>query len=103
MHEQGQLPHRLALPSCSPSSRPIGGSRRSRRVGRSHHSVTPSGEVDAADVSAQLHDGVLPVRVPKSVQAEPRRIAVSGWSPTRVRAGGPGGSTGAPWGAHGPR
>ena len=50
-----------------------------RRVGRFHVSVTlPGGvDVDADDVSAQLHDGVLTVHVPKSAQAEPRRIAIS--------------------------
>ena len=51
--------------------------RRTRRVGRFHYSVTLPGDVDADDVSAQLHDGVLTVRVPKSAQAKPRRIAIS--------------------------
>ena len=53
--------------------------RHTRRVGRFHVSVTlPGGvDVDADDVSAQLHDGVLTVHVPKSAQAEPRRIAIS--------------------------
>ncbi len=52
--------------------------RRTRRVGRFHFSVTLPGEVDADNVSAQLHDGVLVVRVPKATAARPRRIAVSG-------------------------
>jgi HSP20 family protein len=51
--------------------------RRTRRVGRFHYSVTLPGEVDADGVSAQLHDGVLTVRVPKSAQAKPRRIAIT--------------------------
>ena len=51
--------------------------RRTRRVGRFHYSVTLPGDVDADDVSAQMHDGVLTVRVPKSAQAKPRRIPIS--------------------------
>ena len=51
--------------------------RRTRRVGRFHYSVTLPGDVDADDVSAQLHDGVLTVRVSKSAQAKPRRIPIS--------------------------
>jgi HSP20 family protein len=51
--------------------------RRTRRVGRFHFSVTLPGDVDADAVSAQLHDGVLTVHVPKSAQAKPRRIAIS--------------------------
>ena len=39
--------------------------------------LTVSGDVDADNVSAQLHDGVLTVHVPKSAQAKPRRIAIS--------------------------
>lgn len=51
--------------------------RRTRRVGRFHYAVTLPDEVEADDVEARLHDGVLSVRVPKSESAEPRRIAVS--------------------------
>ena len=51
--------------------------RRTRKVGRFHYSVTLPGDVDADDVSAQLHDGVLTVRVSKSAQAKPRRIPIS--------------------------
>ena len=51
--------------------------RRTRRVGRFHYSVTLPGDVDADNVSAQLHDGVLTVHVPKSAQTKPRRIAIS--------------------------
>jgi HSP20 family protein len=51
--------------------------RRTRRVGRFHFSVTLPGDVDADNVTAQLHDGVLTVHVPKSAQTKPRRIAIS--------------------------
>jgi HSP20 family protein len=51
--------------------------RRTRRVGRFHYAVTLPGDVDAETVSARLHDGVLSIRVPKSAQAKPRRIAIS--------------------------
>ncbi len=50
--------------------------RRTRRVGGFHFSVTLSADI-ADDVSAQLHDGVLTVHVPKSAQAKPRRIAIT--------------------------
>ena len=51
--------------------------RRTRRTGRFRFSVTLPGDVDADNVSAQLHDGVLTVRVPKSAQAKPRKIAIT--------------------------
>ena len=51
--------------------------RRTRRVGQFHYSVTLPGDVDADDVSAQLHDGVLTVRLAKSPEARPRRIAIA--------------------------
>ncbi len=51
--------------------------RRTRRVGQFHYAVTLPGDVDADNVTAQLTDGVLTVRVPKAQQAEPRRIAIS--------------------------
>ena len=51
--------------------------RRTRRVGRFYFSVTLPGDVDADDVSAQLHDGVLTVHVPKCAQAKPRRIPIT--------------------------
>ena len=51
--------------------------RRTRRVGQFHYSVTLPGDVDADDVSAQLHDGVLIVRLAKSPEARPRRIAIA--------------------------
>ena len=52
--------------------------RRTRRVGHFQYSVTLPADVDPDDVSARLDDGVLTVRVPKSAQAKPRRIAISG-------------------------
>ena len=51
--------------------------RRTRRVGQFYYSVTLPGDVDADNVEARLHDGVLTVRVPKSAQAKRRRIAIS--------------------------
>jgi len=51
--------------------------RRTRRVGQFQYSVTLPGDVDPDGVTAQLHDGVLTVRVPKAQQAKPRRIAIS--------------------------
>jgi len=51
--------------------------RRTRRVGQFSYSVTLPGDVDADNVTAQLADGVLTVRVPKAQQAKPRRIAIS--------------------------
>jgi len=52
--------------------------RRTRRVGHFEYSVTLPADVDPDDVSARLDDGVLTVRVPKSVQAKPRRIEIAG-------------------------
>jgi HSP20 family protein len=51
--------------------------RRTRRVGRFHYAVTLPGDVNADDVSARLHDGVLTIRVPKSAEAKPRHIAIT--------------------------
>jgi HSP20 family protein len=51
--------------------------RRTRRVGRFHYAVTLPGEVDPEGVEASLREGVLTVRVPKSADAKPRRIAIS--------------------------
>jgi len=51
--------------------------RRTRRVGQFRYTVTLPGDVDAENVNARLHDGVLSIRVPKSAQAKPRRIAIS--------------------------
>ena len=51
--------------------------RRTRRVGQFYYSVTLPGDVDADNVEARLHDGVLTLRVPRSAEAKPRRIAIS--------------------------
>ncbi len=52
--------------------------RRTRRVGRFQYSVPLPADVDPDDVSARLDDGVLTVRVPKTAQAKPRRIEITG-------------------------
>ena len=51
--------------------------RRTRRVGAFHYAVTLPGDVDADHVDAQLRDGVLTVRVPKSPGTERRHIRIS--------------------------
>jgi HSP20 family protein len=51
--------------------------RRTRRIGQFRYTVTLPGAVDAENVDARLHDGVLTIRVPKSAEAKPRRIAIS--------------------------
>ncbi len=51
--------------------------RRTRRVGRFQYSVTLPADVGGDDVSARRVDRVLTVRVPKSEQAKPRRIAIT--------------------------
>ena len=51
---------------------------RTRRVGQfSYHTQLPS-DIDADHIGADLTDGVLSVRVPKTEAAKPRRIPVSG-------------------------
>ena len=52
--------------------------RRTRRVGAFHYAVTLPGDVDADHVDAQLRDGVLTVRVPKSPGTERRHIRITG-------------------------
>jgi HSP20 family protein len=52
--------------------------RRTRRTGQFDYRVTLPGEVDADNVDAQLHDGVLTVRIPKPARAQPRRIEIKG-------------------------
>jgi HSP20 family protein len=51
---------------------------RTRRVGQFSYRVTLPQDVDADKVQADLTDGVLTVRVPKTEAAKPRRIAVNG-------------------------
>jgi HSP20 family protein len=50
--------------------------RRARKRGQFEYRVTLPGEVNAEQIEANLHDGVLTVRVPKSEAAKPRRIEV---------------------------
>ena len=50
--------------------------RQTRRVGQFEYRVTLPGETDREHIEANLHDGILTVRVPKSEQAKPRRIEV---------------------------
>jgi HSP20 family molecular chaperone IbpA len=45
-------------------------------LGRYHRAFTLSKELDSAKVSAELAHGVLRLRIPKSEQAQPRRIAI---------------------------
>jgi HSP20 family protein len=52
--------------------------RRTRRVGRFEFRTTLPAEVDVEQISADLADGVLTVRVPKREAAKPRRIAIEG-------------------------
>ncbi len=51
--------------------------RRARRYGRFDYRLTLPADVDADQVSAELADGVLTVRVPKTEQAKPRRIEIT--------------------------
>lgn len=50
--------------------------RRTRRTGQFEYRVALPGPVDEEHIEANLHDGVLTVRVPKSEQARARRIEV---------------------------
>lgn len=50
--------------------------RRARKRGKFEYRVTLPGEVNAEQIEANLHDGVLTVRVPRSEAAKPRRIEV---------------------------
>ncbi len=50
--------------------------RRSRRTGRFDYRVSLPGNVDADKIEANLAEGVLTVRVPKSERAQRRRIEV---------------------------
>jgi HSP20 family protein len=51
--------------------------RRTRRVGQFEFRVTLPGDADRERVDADLHDGVLTVRIPKPERAEPRRIEIN--------------------------
>ena len=50
--------------------------RQTRKTGEFEYRVTLPGDSDAEHIEANLHDGVLTVRVPKTEQAKPRRIEV---------------------------
>jgi HSP20 family protein len=50
--------------------------RRTRRTGRFEFRVMLPGQFAEDQIEANLHDGVLTVRVPKSEQGRPRRIEV---------------------------
>jgi HSP20 family protein len=50
---------------------------RTRRVGRFAYRTALPGDIDADQISADLADGVLTVRVPKNEVAKPRRITVN--------------------------
>jgi HSP20 family protein len=52
--------------------------RRTRHVGRFAYRTWLPGDVDADAISADLADGVLTVRAPKTEAAKPRRISVNG-------------------------
>ena len=47
------------------------------RAGRYRRSFTLSRELDSTNIAANLRDGVLTLRIPKSEQARPRRIQVT--------------------------
>jgi HSP20 family protein len=50
---------------------------RTRRVGQFAYRTTLPGDIDTDGISADLVDGVLTVRVPKTEAAKPRRITVN--------------------------
>jgi HSP20 family protein len=50
--------------------------RQTRKTGEFEYRVTLPGDSDAEHIEANLHDGVLTVRVPKTEHARPRRIEV---------------------------
>jgi HSP20 family protein len=52
--------------------------RRTRKVGEFHYSVTLPMEIDAESVGADLDDGVLSIRIPKSQKAKSRHVTVGG-------------------------
>lgn len=52
--------------------------RSSRRTGRFEYRTYLPGDVNPDGVGAELHDGVLTVTVPKSEQAKPRHIEITG-------------------------
>ncbi len=61
-----------------PETEPDGATchRRERPVGSLTRVIRLPGEVDAAKVEAELRNGVLTLRLPKSASAQPRKIPV---------------------------
>jgi HSP20 family protein len=66
--------------------------RQTRRMGQFEYVVMLPGEVDPDQIEADLHDGVLLVRLAKSQGGQPRRIEVKGSSNTSRVQGSAGGS-----------
>jgi HSP20 family protein len=52
--------------------------QQARRTGAFHYTVTLPGEVDGDNITADLKDGVLTVRAPKSQTSKRRRIQIGG-------------------------
>jgi HSP20 family protein len=50
--------------------------RQTRRTGAFEYRVMLPGQTNAEGIEANLHDGVLTVRVPKADTAKPRRVEV---------------------------
>jgi HSP20 family protein len=50
--------------------------RRTRTMGRFIFDIQLPAEVDASNISAILHDGVLTVRVPRATTAQPRHVEI---------------------------
>jgi HSP20 family protein len=50
--------------------------RQTRRVGQFEYTVMLPGDIDAENVDAALHDGVLSVRLPKAAASHPRQIDI---------------------------
>lgn len=55
-----------------------GGKMLTHRRGKFSYRTTLSGGVDSDKIEASLDSGVLTVRIPKSGEAKPRRIAIGG-------------------------
>jgi HSP20 family protein len=62
--------------------------RRTRRTGHFDYRVILPGQADPDKITAELHDGVLTVRIPKPEQARARRIDVQGEPPQAEQSQG---------------
>ncbi|MEU1466106.1 Hsp20/alpha crystallin family protein [Streptomyces sp. NPDC005727] len=51
--------------------------RSTRRVGAFEYRLRLPGELDAQNIKAEMHDGVLSITVPKAEAARPRRVQIS--------------------------